>query len=38
MNDLKIGTRLVIGFGAMAIIALLLGLLAVFGIQTLATG
>ncbi len=38
MNDLKIGTRLVIGFGAMAIIALLLGLLAVFGIQTLVTG
>ena len=38
MNNLKIGTRLAIGFGVMVIIALLLGLLAVFGIQTLGTG
>ena len=34
-NTLKIGTRLALGFGAMAVIALLLGLLAVFGIYTL---
>ncbi len=36
MNALKIGTRLALGFGAMAVIALLLGLIAVFGIYTLA--
>ncbi|HRD64517.1 MAG TPA: MCP four helix bundle domain-containing protein, partial [Candidatus Competibacter sp.] len=33
--NLKIGTRLILGFGAMAVIALLLGLLAVFGIHAL---
>ncbi len=37
INHLKIGTQLAIGFGTMSVIALLLGLLAVFGIQTLAT-
>ena len=35
INDLKIGTRLATGFGAMAIIALLLGGLAMFGVRTL---
>ena len=38
INNLTIGTQLAIGFGTMSVIALLLGLLAVFGIQTLATG
>ena len=35
MNNLKMSTQLTIGFGAMATITLLLGLLAVFGIYTL---
>jgi len=37
LNNLKISTRLAIGFGAMAMIALLLGLLAVFGFDSLET-
>ena len=35
VTNIKIGARLAIGFGAMAMIALLLGGLAVFGIRTL---
>lgn len=35
VSDLKIGTRLAIGFGALAVIALLLGGMGSFGIHTL---
>ncbi len=37
INDLSIGKRMGVGFGSMAIITLLLGLLAVTGIQNLVT-
>lgn len=35
ITNLTIGARLAVGFGAMAIIALLIGVLAVFGVHTL---